>query len=139
MIRFNRGVTTPRNLEAWLINIQEKALYHQIHPVKLFTDISTSFMSLSLIWQHNLLAGLSIGIIPSILVSLAVIRFANLKKIKQSSFGRYVGRYMTNEMQAVRLFGQLVIWFGAWYHIVLAVVLGYLAILLGWTRGKLFR
>jgi hypothetical protein len=120
------------------MNIREKALYHQIHPVKLFTDVSTSFMSLFLIWQHNLLAGLSIGIIPSILVSLVVIRFANVEKIKQSSFGRYVGRYMTNEMQAVRLFGQVVIWFGAWYRIVLAVVGGYLLILLAWTRAKLY-
>jgi hypothetical protein len=126
------------NLVAQSMGIREKALHHQIHPVKLFTDVSTSFMSLFLIWQRNLVAGLLIGIIPSIVISLVVIRFANLEKIKQSSFGRYVGRYMTNKMQAMRLLGQVVGWFGAWYRIALLVVLGYLAILLGWTRGKLF-
>ena len=120
------------------MNVREKALYHQIHPVKLFTDVTTSFLSLFLIWQRNLAAGLLIGIVPSAIISALVIRFANLRKMKQSSFGRYVGRYMTNNMQAVRLIGQVVGWFGAWYHIVLVIVLGYVAILLGWMKGKLF-
>jgi len=126
------------NLVAWSMDIRERALYHQIHPVKLFTDVSTSFLSLFFIWQHNLVEGLLIGIVPSIVVSAVVIRFANLEKMKQSSFGRYVGSYMTNNMQAVRLVGQVVGWFGAWYHIVLVIVLGYVAILLGWMRGELF-
>jgi sorbitol-specific phosphotransferase system component IIC len=95
------------------MDIREKALYHQIHPVKLFTDVSTSFVSLFLIWQHNQVAGLLIGIIPSIVISLLVIRFASLERIKQSPFGRYVARYMTNKMQAIRLLGQVVGWFGA--------------------------
>jgi len=83
------------------MDIRDKALYHQIHPVKLSTDVSTSFMSLFLIWQHNLVTGLLIGIVPSIAISSVVIRFANLEKIKQSSFRRYVDRYMRNKMQAV--------------------------------------
>jgi hypothetical protein len=44
---------------------------------------------------------------------------------------------MTNWMQAVRLVGQLVVWLGAWYRIVLVIILGYLAILLGWIKGRL--
>jgi len=119
------------------MDTREKALYHQIHPVKMFTDVSTSFVSLFLIWQHNLMAGLSIGIIPSIVVSAVLIRFANLEKLKQSLFGRYVARYMTNRMQALRLLGQVVGWLGAWYRIVFVVILGYLAILLGWIMGRL--
>jgi hypothetical protein len=66
------------------MDIREKALYHQIHPIKLFTDVSTSFVSLFLIWQHKIVAGLLIGMIPSIVVSWVVIRFANLEKLKQS-------------------------------------------------------
>jgi len=119
------------------MDIRERALYHQIHPVKLFTDVSTSFASLFLIWQHDLLVGLVVGILPSIVVSAVLIRCANLEKFRQSSFGRYVGKYMTSRMQAVRLLGQVVGWLGAWYHIVLAVVLGYVVILLGWMRGRL--
>lgn len=35
---------------------QEKALYHQIHPLKLFTDISAEVISLYLFWKRRLLA-----------------------------------------------------------------------------------
>jgi hypothetical protein len=120
------------------MDIRGKALYHQIHPVKLFTDVSTSLLSLFLIWQHNLVEGFLIEVVPSTVVSALVIRFANLEKMKHSPFGLYVTRYMTNNMQAVRLVGQVIGWLGAWYRIVLAIVLDYLAILLGWMRGKLF-
>ncbi len=36
---------------------QEKVLYHQIHPIKLFTDVSTSLISLYLLWQEYLAVG----------------------------------------------------------------------------------
>jgi hypothetical protein len=121
-----------------MMNIREKALYHQIHPIKLFTDISTSLMSLYLFWQGELATGLLIGVVPSIVVSLAMVRFANLDGFKRSSFGRYITKYMTTRMQALRLAGQVVVWAGALYHLAPLVVLGFLMILLGWVRGKLF-
>lgn len=32
---------------------KEKQLYHQIHPLKLFADISAECISLYLFWQHT--------------------------------------------------------------------------------------
>jgi len=120
------------------VNVREKALYHQIHPIKLFTDVSTSLFSLYFLWVNNLAYGLAIGIIPSVAVSAVLLRFADLKKYRASGFGNYVGRYMTNNMQMVRAFGQVIVWFGAWYHAVPLVLLGFLIILFGWIRGRLF-
>ena len=40
------------------MTLQEKILYHQIHPFKLFTDISAEFVSLYLFWRHKLIAGI---------------------------------------------------------------------------------
>src|SRR5258708_12570119 len=74
---------------------QEKTLYHQIHPLKLFTDISAEFVSLYLFWKHKLIAGLVVIFVPPILASALIIRLANLETYKQSAFARYVRLYMT--------------------------------------------
>ena len=58
------------------MTLQEKSLYHQIHPLKLATDIGATFPSLCLLWQHQLVFGLVVTFVPSIIVSALVIRFA---------------------------------------------------------------
>jgi hypothetical protein len=32
----------------------ERVLYHQIHPLKLLTDVSTAFIATALLWNHRL-------------------------------------------------------------------------------------
>ena len=46
------------------MDLQEKILYHQIHPIKLFTDISTAIFSLYLLWRHRIGAALLVMFIP---------------------------------------------------------------------------
>ncbi len=119
------------------VDRREKALYHQIHPVKLLTDVSTSLISLYFFWENSLGYGLLFGVFPSIVVSAVLVRFIGLEELKSSRFGTYVGRYMTGSMQAVRFLGQLIVWAGAWYHFVPVVALGFLTILFGWARGRI--
>ncbi len=120
------------------MNFQEKSLYHQIHPVKLATDISTSIISTLLFWNHDLLPGLAIGILPSIIVSALIIRYANLEYYRSTRFGQYLGN-MTGSMQALRLAGQIIAWLGAWYQSLLTVAAGFLVILPAWSRGKILQ
>jgi len=40
------------------MNFADKVLYHQIHPLKLATDILASLESLYFFWQHKLFIGL---------------------------------------------------------------------------------
>lgn len=47
---------------------QEKMLYHQIHPLKLATDISAEIVSLYLFWKHKLLAGMLAALVPPVIV-----------------------------------------------------------------------
>jgi len=117
---------------------QEKALYHQIHPLKLCTDIGATPFSLILFWQHQLLLALLVSFVPSILVSAALIRWANLEWLKQSALGRYIATFMTGSMQALRLAGFFVMVVGAWLHIWLLIPLGLLVVILAWLRGLLF-
>ncbi len=116
---------------------REKLFYQQIHPAKLSVDISVTRLSGYLVWIHQLILGLLAGFIPAIIASELVVRYANLDRYAVSPLGKYVAKYMTRNMQAVRTIGLLVFWFGAWYQTPWIIVIGLLIVLFGWIRGKL--
>ncbi len=120
------------------MNSQEKSLYHQIHPAKLFVDWSTGLIALYFFWQQDFIAAVIIAIVPSVVTSLIIVRFTDLEPYKQSAFGQYVKQYMTQAMQAIRLLGYLVMAIGAWYHLLWLIPAGLLVIVFGWLRGVLF-
>ncbi len=118
------------------MTFQEKSLYHQIHPAKLFIDWSTGFLSLYFFWKHELLIGLLVGIIPSILASFFITQLANIEHLKQSRFGKYIEKYMTKQMQVLRFIGYFIMVLGAWWHNAFFIIFGLVIILLAWFRGK---
>jgi hypothetical protein len=117
---------------------QEKTLYHQIHPLKLFTDISAEVVSLYLFWKRKLLAGFVVLLVPPIIVSTLIIKWVDLEAYKQSAFGRYIRAYMTPLVVVVRILGTVVTHIGAWYRKPLLIPLGLVIVLLGWLRGILW-
>jgi hypothetical protein len=117
------------------MNLQEKVLYHQIHPLKLSTDWLTGLAALYFFWQHDLILGLLIAFVPSILVSGVIMKFFSLEKYAESSRGKYIRKYMTRAMEMLRFGGYAIMAMGAWYHIVLFAVLGLFIILFAWLRG----
>ncbi len=120
------------------MTLQEKSLYHQIHPLKLCTDWSTGIIALYPFWQNKLLTALLIAFLPSIIASVILIRFVDLEKYKRSSFGKYVHQYMTRPIEMVRFVGYALMAIGAWYHTIWLIPSGVLVILLAWLRGVIF-
>lgn len=119
------------------MTLREKALYHQIHPLKLATDISAQLASGYFFWVHNLLIGLIAMFLPPIVVSLIMITTMDFTQIQQSPVGRYLKRSMTRAMEALRLAGTLPISLGFWHHTPWLIVLGLVMVLFGWLRGLL--
>jgi hypothetical protein len=121
------------------MNMQEKILYHQIHPAKLLTDWVSTIPALYLLWNHEIYRGVLLAFLPSIIASVLVIRFANLESYAASKFGQYVEKYMTGGMQALRLAGFVMMMFGAWYHesAWYLIPTGLILILFAWLRGKI--
>jgi len=117
---------------------QEKRLYHQIHPLKLCTDISAEVLSLYLFWKRKLLAGFVVLLVPPIIVSTLIITWVDLEPYKQSALGRYVRAYMTPSAVMVRLLGTVVTHIGAWYRRPVLIPLGLVIVLLVWLRGILW-
>ena len=49
------------------MTMKERVLYHQIHPLKLATDIAASVVSLYLVWNHMIAAGLVVHFVLPII------------------------------------------------------------------------
>jgi hypothetical protein len=117
------------------MKLSEKLLYHQVHPAKLATDFGTAAVSLYFFWQHALFLALAVHILPSVLASGALIRWAPLEGYKQSELGAYLRRYMTRAWEAVRFAGDIVMALGAWWHRPAFIALGLLVIAGAWANG----
>jgi hypothetical protein len=114
---------------------KEKILYHQIHPAKLVADITASIVSGYMVWQHEVVAAIVVAFALAILASLLVLCFADLERLKDSRFGRYIDRFMDRPTEAWRFAGQIVMWVGAWYQRWWVIVLGALITASAWASG----
>jgi hypothetical protein len=113
----------------------ERRLYHQVHPLKLFTDVATSFASSWLLWHRAWIAGAIVGLVPSVVVSAVMLWRVDLEPWARTPVGRYVARFMTRRVEALRGAGQLLMWAGAALHIVWWLPLGMMVVLFGWLKG----
>jgi hypothetical protein len=118
------------------MDVREKVLYHQIHPLKLATDICVTPLALYYLWHHRVLPSLAIGFVPPTLVSLGMLKWTpDLERLKQSDFGHYLQRYMTPAVQLIRLLTLIPMAYGAWGHDFRFIVLGLAILALAWCNG----
>ena len=114
---------------------RERLLYHQIHPLKLSTDIATALGAVILLWTHRLVPALIVGFVPSIAVSIGLIRWADLEPYRRSAFGRYISRFMTRRLELARFAGLIPLWGGAWLRSLPTVAFGAVWIFGCWLWG----
>jgi hypothetical protein len=117
------------------MSFAERALYHQIHPAKLFADISTALVAIDLFWRHALVPGLIIALLPPVLVSAVLLSEANFERVRSSPMGAYLRRFMPPWVQAMRLFGVGVAFYAAWYHFPAGVFSGLALVAICWANG----
>jgi hypothetical protein len=117
------------------LTFAERALYHQIHPAKLFADISTALIGIDLFWRHELGPGLIIALLPPLLVSAVLVQEADLAGYKASAMGAYLRRFMPPWVQAVRVFGVVLAFYAAWYHLPAGVIAGLTTAAACWANG----
>lgn len=118
------------------MTLRERALYHQIHPAKLATDILAEPVSLYFFWRHDLAIGLATHFLPPIIASALVMRLADLEPAKASPLGRYIGRHMTRTVEGARLAGDLVMVAGAWLHAWWLIAFGLAVVAGAWLSGR---
>ena len=114
---------------------RERLLYHQIHPAKLGTDVATAAATTVLLWHHRPLVALLVAFLPSVAVTIVLLRWADLEPYRRSAFGRYVGRFMTRRVELARVAGLVPLWGGAWLRRPVVIGLGVVWILACWLWG----
>jgi hypothetical protein len=110
----------------------EKYLYHQVHPLKLLTDWGSGFAALYFFWKQELLLAVLVAVVPLLVISGVLIRFASLEHYATSKRGQYIKTHMTRARELLRLAGYVVMAFAAWYHLPWMILSGLLVILLAW-------
>ena len=76
---------------------------------------------------------------PPIFASALLVSLGNFERQKQSRLGRYIAWHMTRGIEAIRLGGDFVMVFGAWYREPAIIAAGLLIVLAAWTSGPLRR
>ncbi len=118
------------------MTLEEKKIYHQIHPLQLATDFLTGFGAAYLLWQQSLIIGVCVAFVPSTVMSLYIIAKVDLEKYKASNFGFYVRKHMASKTADwLRFVGFAVMLMGGWLQFLWLVALGFLIVLLVWTKG----
>jgi hypothetical protein len=112
---------------------RDRLLFHQIHPVKLAVDVAGGVVSTWLMYEHRWVAALLSTFPASIVATAALVRWAELERLRDSAFGRYVAHHMTATATATRSAGQIVAWIGAWLRSPALIVGGAAVIAIGWT------
>ena len=120
------------------MNFADKVLYHQIHPLKLGTDILASLVSLYFFWQHRLVVGLLLHLAPPLIASVVIIYMVDLEPQRQSTFGQYVKKMMTHKIEAIRLGGDIVMVLGAWSRSLPLIGVGLAIVIAGWLSGSVW-
>jgi len=117
------------------LDVGEKMLYHQIHPAKLAADVGGSLVSTYLMWRRRFAWAMLAAFVPAVVASVLVMAYADLERRKHSPFGRYMGRYMDRRVEEWRLFGQVVIWVGAWYRVGKLIPIGWAIVVAARASG----
>jgi hypothetical protein len=120
------------------LTFAERALYHQIHPAKLFADTATSLIAIDLFWRHELIPGLIMALLPPVLVSAVLLREADLGRYRSSPMGAYLRRFMPPWVQTVRVFGVAVAFYSSWHQVPAGIYGGLALVAVCWANG-LFR
>ncbi|MBI2427536.1 MAG: hypothetical protein HYV29_01820 [Ignavibacteriales bacterium] len=121
------------------MTLQEKNLYQQIHPARLITDWAAGIAACYLFWQNDIWLGVAISFVPSLIVSLLVIRFADLEKIRQSTFGDYFKRTYSKRVDLIRFAGFVVTAGASWWQNIPGVAAGIVIIIATWTYGLMIK
>ena len=103
------------------------------------TDVISAFVAVYLFWLHLIIEGLIVAFVPSLLISLFMIKLMDFERQKQSKFGKYVKKNMGRGTDTVRSSGFLVMLAGGWFHFAWIIALGFLVIILTWINGLIFK
>ena len=117
------------------MRLADKAVVHQVHPVKIGADVTASVISNALFWQGRPRSALAVRVLLPAAGSLAALSLADLDPLAATRPGRYVLAHMPPSAQAVRLAGDALMGLGAHRRSVALLTAGAIVIAAGWSHA----
>jgi len=124
-------------LDQRAMTLRDKLLYHHAYPAKLIVDFTCALVAMWLCWNQHLIRAAVVGLGPPALASVAVVRFVDLDRVKNSPVGRYVGRHMSLTLHNTAVAGVVIAWLAALRHSIFYCAVGLLIVTFAWVRGPL--
>ena len=106
------------------MELRDRVIYHQIHPVKLVLDPGSGLVAVILMWKQHPRAGVLVALAPPAIASFTLIRCADLRPQRCSALGRYAADVPLWTL-VPRLTGYCILLFGAWRRRVPALIAGF--------------
>jgi hypothetical protein len=113
----------------------ERERYHQLHPAKLLVDWSTAALAGGLLWWHEALAAISVGFVPSIIITLVFLSGRldrSLELIQGRPMAQAIAPRLSAGINSIRFAGLAVSWAGCWLHQAWLIPAGVVVIAGGW-------
>jgi hypothetical protein len=117
------------------MRLADKAVVHQVHPVKIGADVTASVISNALLWKGRPRPAIAVRVLLPAAGSLAVLSLADLDPLAATRPGRYVLAHMPPSAQAVRLAGDALMGVGAHRRSVALLSAGAIVIAAGWSHA----
>lgn len=115
------------------MNLRERALYHQVHPLKLVIDIGSAVVALLLFAQHRFALAVVVLLVPPAIASAYLVAVARLDYMSRTHAGQRMHR-MTSTATLLRLIGMTAMCIGAWRRDWALILAGAAAIGWVWLR-----
>jgi hypothetical protein len=117
----------------------ERVPYHQVHPLRLATDSGAAIASLDLLFEHDLVLGLIIAVVPSVVVAAGLMRSGDDRHPRQRA--RRVPASLHDPARpscpAVRLLGCVISCYAAWQRWPFVVGVAWAVVAPCWSYGLL--
>lgn len=113
----------------------DRTRFHQLHPVKLAVDWGTAAIAGALLWRHDWVAAVAIGVVASIVTTAVFLsgRFDDaLEGIGNRRGARSIAERLSAAVNAIRFGGLAVAWVGCWLHRPWWIPAGVLVVAFGW-------
>jgi len=117
------------------MDIKERKLLLQTHPLKIFVDWTTRYASLYFLWDHKIGLTLLIMLGPSILASYLILKYIDITALKDTAYGKIMPTLMTTKLELFRSVIFVVAVAGAWLQNLMLIMISLSIVILIWMIG----
>lgn len=120
------------------MELNERILYHKIHPLKIAIDATSAAAAMVMLWEKHWIIAFFMLFMPAQIASQLLVMSGNLEPLKKSQLGAYVAQYLTRSVEMAQAAGVGVMGLGAWFQMPWVMAAGLLIVAGAWLSGVFF-